>query len=289
MHKKSPMNVFSAQNHNCFHFPIPMERYFTRRAGPPTTAWRGRERHAEDDFLVLVRYNAATKLEMEWPPVAKKRRVGKPNLDEQYSRALCDWVATLEEPPETLPQTKRPGWWRQGMSLFDGGAPPHAAEADATLELEKPKRAYHQPSRELRNWVVDYAQLRLLQGWDHQTIAQHLSAWLPHVFRPWLSTRTVRRWLQDNKKAGRQPRDACDVLIPILRETCDRVGEAGVPISARVMQPVFNRVAEQHGFARRFGRQWTVATFPSLCRLQVSHRIRRHQENDGSHAGGRAH
>ena len=37
-----------------FHFP--MERFFTRRAGPPVTAWQ--ERHAEEDFLALVRHNA---------------------------------------------------------------------------------------------------------------------------------------------------------------------------------------------------------------------------------------
>ena len=41
-----------------------MERFFTRRAGPPTTAWP--ERHdEEEDFLALVRHNAATQLEME--------------------------------------------------------------------------------------------------------------------------------------------------------------------------------------------------------------------------------
>ena len=60
-----------------------------------------------------------------------------------------------------------------------------------------------------------------------------------------------------NKKEVRQPRHACDVLIPVLRETCDRVGKAGIPISARVMQPIFNRVAEQHGVTRRFGIRWT--------------------------------
>ena len=54
------------------------------------------------------------------------------------------------------------------------------------VEPVKPKRAYHQPSRELRIWVVDYALLN---------------------------------------KEGREPRDVCDVLIPILREKCDHVGE----------------------------------------------------------------
>ena len=202
-----------------------MERFFIRRAGCSSlsTAWP--ERHAEEDFLALVRHNTAAKLEMErWPPVLKKRRVEQPTVDEQYTRALYDWVATLVERPETLPQAKRPDWWRQGMSLFaERGAPLDGAEAAAAVEPAVSKRAYHQPSRELRNWVVDDALLRLLPGWDHQTIVQHFSACLPHMFSPWLSTRTVRRWLQDNKKEGRQPRDACDVLIPIMREQCDRV------------------------------------------------------------------
>ena len=104
--------------------------------------------------------------------------------------------------------------------------------------------------------MVDDALLPHLQGWDKKTIAAHLAAWLPHVFRPWLSTRTLRRWLEENKKEGREPRDACDVLIPILREKCDRVGLAGVPISMSVMPPTFNRVAEQHGMTRRFSDKW---------------------------------
>ena len=83
----------------------------------------------------------------------------------------------------------------------------------------------------------------------------HLAAWLPDVFRPWLSMRPLRRWLDENKE-GREPRDAVDAIIPILREKCDRVGEAGVPISASVMQPIFNRVADQHGMARKFGKRW---------------------------------
>ena len=76
-------------------------------------------------------------------------------------------------------------------------------------------------------------------GMGQQDVADHLAGWLPDVFRPWLSMRTLRRWLDENKKEGREPRDAVDAIIPILREKCDRVGEAGVPISAAVMQPIF--------------------------------------------------
>ena len=54
-------SVSSSKPQLFFHFPL--ERFFTRRTGPPVTAWQ--ERHAEEDFLALVRHNAATKLEME--------------------------------------------------------------------------------------------------------------------------------------------------------------------------------------------------------------------------------
>ena len=133
-------------------------------------------------------------------------------------------------------------WWCHGVSLFgEGSAPLDGAGCIATLELVKPKRAYHQSSRELQNWVVDCALLRL--------------------------TRTLRRWLEENKKAGREPRDACDVLTPGLREKCDRVGEAGAPITACAMQPIFDREAEQRGMTRRFGTRW----------------IRRRRKMDGCH------
>ena len=157
------------------------------------------------------------------------------NFGRPVLTALSEWIASLEAPPVDLPPAERPGWWRHGMSLYgERSAPLDGAEAVETLELVKPKRSV--PSRELRNWVVDYAMLRHLQGWDKKT-TDHLAAWLPHVFRPCLSTGTLRRRLEDNKKEGREPRDACDVLIPILREKCDRVGEPGVP-----MQQIFNRL-----------------------------------------------
>ena len=114
-----------------------------------------------------------------------------PILDDQNSRASCGWTASLEAPPEDLQPAKRPDWWRHGMSLFgERSAPLDAAEAIEALEPVKPKRAYHQPSRELRNWVVDCA-LHFLQGWDNKTVKDHLTVWLPHVFQPWMSTRTL--------------------------------------------------------------------------------------------------
>ena len=62
------------------------------------------------------------------------------------------------------------------------------------VEPVKPKRAYHQPSRELRSWVVEYALLN---------------------------------------KEGREPRYACDVLIPILRQKCGRVDAVHLQQSGR--------------------------------------------------------
>ena len=52
---------------------------------------------------------------------------------------------------------------------------------------------------------------------------------------------------REQQGRARPVRRLRDMLVPILRKKCDRVGEAGVPISASVMQPIFNRVAEQHG------------------------------------------
>ena len=46
--------------------------------------------------LRFRRHDAAAQLETNRWPALKKRRVGKPTSDEQYTQALCDWVATLE-------------------------------------------------------------------------------------------------------------------------------------------------------------------------------------------------
>ena len=260
MHKNGPVFVFSAQNHNCFHFPIPMERYFTRRAGPPTTEWRGREQHAEDDFLALVRHNAATKLGLEWPPVAKKRRVGKPSMDDQIStRGPC---VTLWPRSRSLP---RPCRRRSGQA---GGAKACHSSLEVPRQMQqRPTPRWSSRSRGApttshdencgTGWSTTHSCASCKDGTTRRSRS---------TCRPGFRTCSVlgcRRELFDDgcrttrRKEGRQPRDACDVLIPILRERYDRVGEAGVPISASVMQPIFNRVAEQHGITRRFGNRWT--------------------------------
>ena len=132
-------------------------------------------------------------------------------------------------------------------------APLDGAETVATLELVKPKRAYHQSSRELRNWVVDNALLR--------------------------PTRTLRRWLEENKKEGREPLDACDVFIPVLREKCDPVGEAGVPMPASVVQPIFDRgraswhdAQIRHTMDPSSKQHAPEAGHAILCRVRVSGR-----------------
>ena len=75
-------SVFSFESCNC-HEVFPS-------LNPPTTAWP--QRHDEDeDFLALVRHNAAVQLETDRWPALKKRRVVKPIMDEQYTQALCNW------------------------------------------------------------------------------------------------------------------------------------------------------------------------------------------------------
>ena len=127
------------------------------------------------------------------------------------------------------------------MSLLgERSAPSDGAETVATPKLAKPKRAYLQPSLDLRNWVVDYVLQRHLQGWDNKTIAE---------------------------------RDACDVLVPTLREKCDRAGEAACP--------------DLRGVDAAHLRQIGRATWHET-QIQVSRRIRRDQENDGPQASGHA-
>ena len=173
------------------------------------------------------------------------------------------------------------------MPLFaERGPLPDDAEAVAAVEPVKSKRAYHQPSRDLRLWVVDYALLRHLQGWDNRMIADHLAAWLPDVFQPWLSMRTLRRWLDENKKEGREPRDAVDAIIPILREVRPRW--RGRRPGLRVCDAAH---LQQSGRATRHDAQIRPQMdlpLPPLRRLQVSRRVRRDQENDGSQAVGHA-
>ena len=163
-------------------------------------------------------------------------------------------MTTLEAPPEDVPQAKRPGWLAPRHSLFAvRDTPPDGAEVVAAVEPARPKRAYHQPSRDLRLWVEDYALLR--------------------------PTRTLQRWLDDNKKEGREPRDACDSIIPILREECDRVGEAGVPTSVCVMQPIFKSGrATWHDTQIR---QAVDPPLPPLRGLQVSRRVWRWRDQAG--------
>ena len=107
------------------------------------------------------------------------------------------------------------------MSPFgDKEAPTDGAEAVAAVRPAKSKRAHHQPSRDLRLWVVDYALLQFA-GMAQQDDRGPLGGMAAGCFQPWLSTRTLRQWLDDNEKEGREPRDACDVLIPILQKMCD--------------------------------------------------------------------
>ena len=134
---------------------------------------------------VFRRHNAAVQLETDRWPALKKRRIGKPTSDEQYTQALCEWVAALE------------------------------------------------------------ALLRHLQGRDNRMIADHLAdgyrmssnlgSRRGHCDDGWMTTR----------RKGHEPRDACDVLIPILRGKCGRVVAAHPSTEAA-----------QHGMTRRFGTRW---------------------------------
>ena len=165
-----------------------------------------------------------------------------------------NWVATLEALPEDLPQANRPGWWRHGMSPFgERGAPTDGAEAVAAGRPAKSKRAITR-STALGGGLRTAAQLAgMAQQDDRGPLGGMAAGCLPtltlrrgHCDKGWMTTR--------RKAVNREVLAMCS--FPFCKRCVTRVGEAGVPISASVVQQIFNRVAEQYGMTRRFSDKW---------------------------------
>ena len=185
------MQVFSARNRNCFSLSHGTVLHSSCGSGGDSLA-RAARRGSFPCSREAQCSDQARDGAVATSPEEETR--GEAELGRTVHKGLVRLGGHARGTPETLPQAKRPGWWRHGVSLFGGrSAPTDGAEAVAAVEPVRSKRAYHQPSRDLRLLVVDYALLRHLQGWDNRMIADHLAAWLPDVFRPWLSTRTLRR------------------------------------------------------------------------------------------------
>ena len=81
--------------------------------------------HRRQLGLALVRHNAAAQLDGAVATSPEEEAPGEA-MDEQYTQALCNWVATLEALAAS--EAARHGW-RHGMSLFSGrSAPTDGAE-----------------------------------------------------------------------------------------------------------------------------------------------------------------
>ena len=196
-----------------------MERFFTHRAGLLVTAWQ--ERHAEEDFLALVRHNAAA-------PAGDG--VVAISLEKETRGEAVLWTSSTPSPCVT-------GWPRSRQHPEDLAAseavrlvaPRHVALRRKGVHRQMAPRPSQQWSLRSRSRHTTSHHEIYGSGWwsthccatcrdeNNRKIADHLAAWLPDVFQPWLSTRTLRRWLDENNKEGRELRDACGVIIPILR------------------------------------------------------------------------
>ena len=199
----------------------------------------------------------------------------------ELGRAVHTARATLVEPRETMPQAKRPGWWRHGMSLFGGrSAPTDGGEAVAAVEPAKSKRG-------IPPAITRYAALggglrtaAPLAGMGQQddrgppggmaagclrTLALDADtatmAGREQEGRP----RTARRCRCDHSHSAREVRPCWRGRRPGLR-VCD---------AAHLQQS--GRAAWHDTQIRHT----LDPPLPPLRRLQVSRRVRRDQEDDG--------
>ena len=114
---------------------------------------------------------------------------------------VCEWIASLEALPEDSRPAKRPGWWRHGMSLF----------GERSAPLDGVEGCWNTGACETEASIPPTIAPTM-------TRTAELDGPITHCFAPCKA-----------KKEGCEPRDACDVLIPIQREKCERVGEAVRP------------------------------------------------------------
>ena len=92
-------------------------------------------------------------------------------------RTLLSWSVVVVL---VVPFTERSGQAGGAMACRSSLTAVHRQMAPRLPQywsLQSRRGAYHQPSRELRHWVVD-------------------------VLQPWLSTRTLRPWLEENRRKG---------------------------------------------------------------------------------------
>ena len=143
-----------------------MERFFTRRAGPPVTAWQ--ERHAEEDFLALVRRPCSRWSSGHLP----RRRVAsgsRARTSSTHGPCATGW------PRSWNPQ--RPCRRRSGQA---GGATACRYSVEGVHRQMAPRLSQQWSLRSRSGHTNSHHEicsslLRHLQGWDNRMIADHLA------------------------------------------------------------------------------------------------------------------
>ena len=120
--------------------------------------------------------------------------------------------------------TSRPSGWRPGTHPFvvstdvlqdappiPPGEEPEPPNPPGEEPAAKKKRTYASRDAELRTWVVQYAHLRVQQGWTKTMIATHLRGAFPSIFAPWLQKRLLKDWLRAPVPS---PHSELDLLLP---------------------------------------------------------------------------
>ena len=202
----------------------------------------------------------ASRLGLAWPPANRIRRPGRPTADAQWCDALHNWtrdVAFVYHDDELRVQRERLRGWRPGDAMVPAAPSSHIelAGVSAAAASDSPVIAYHRSSHVVRRWTTWYAVTRGERGVPSVAIVHELIDQWPDVFGSWLTAHLLRRWVRKPVPHRVRPHEG---LLPMLSEVVQRIYSAGVPMSARGFQLLFNELAAEHGFpSTHFGRKWT--------------------------------
>ena len=207
----------------------------------------------------------ASRLGLAWPPAKRIRRPGRPTADSVWFDALQNWtrdIALGHHDDDLRVQRERPRGWRPGDVMVPpsshielAGVSAAAASDPREKEEECTDVSYHRSSHVVRRWTTWYAVSRGERGVPTASIVHELIDQWPDVFGSWLTAHLLRRWVRKPIPHRVRPHEG---LLPMLSEVVRNIYSAGVPMSARGFQLLFNELAAEHGFPSiHFGRNWT--------------------------------
>ena len=214
----------------------------------------------------------ASRLGLAWPPAKRIRRPGRPTADAVWFDALQNWtrdVAFGHHDDGLRVQRESPRGWRLGDAMVPpsshielAGVSAAATSDPREKEEECTDVSYHRSSHVVRRWTTWYAVSRRERGVPTASIVHELIDQWPDVFGPWLTAHLLRRWVRKPIPHRVRPHED---LLPMLSEVVRNIYSAGVPMSARGFQLLFNELAAEHGFpSTHFRRKWTYSLLHEL-------------------------